>query len=407
MAAIAFASSKFLVILVSAIAARDKLAGRSFFGVIHYVLIDNFRYFDASHYVGIATSGYPDLKSTTFFPAYPLLIKAVSWGLHISALAAGVLISNVAFFLLLYFFLKLALLDYDWPGSRRTVLLLAFFPTAFYFSAAYTEATFMLVSVLALLGMRKRQWARAGLYGGVAGAVRNTGVLLGLPYLIEFWTGRRERRRERITPPATPPESHEIVPDSSAVSPSAPDRANMWPVLWVLLIAVGAAAYVAYLWVAKGDPLAFAREQKAYGRGTGTPWGTLYHGYVYGLKVLVHLHRPLNWVQVYYVTQLFFPTLVLVVLVTSFRKIRWSYWSIILYSLILPLLAPANAAPGVGSNVIDYFVSFSRYSLVIVPLFFGIERLLKRRWAFWAYLVFSALFLALLTYAWSRHKWVA
>jgi hypothetical protein len=263
------------------------------------------------------------------------------------------------------------------------------------------------VSVLALLGMRKRQWARAGLYGGVAGAVRNTGVLLGLPYLIEFWTGRRERRRERITPPATPPESHEIVPDSSAVSPSAPDRANMWPVLWILLIAAGAAAYVAYLWVAKGDPLAFAREQKAYGRGTGTPWGTLYHGYAYGLKALVHLHRPLNWVQVYYVTQLFFPTLVLVVLVTSFRKIRWSYWSIILYSLILPLLAPANAAPGVGSNVIDYFVSFSRYSLVIVPLFFGIERLLKRRWAFWAYLVFSALFLALLTYAWSRHKWVA
>jgi Mannosyltransferase (PIG-V) len=394
--AIAFAANKSLVILVSAIASRHTWSSRSFFGAIHYVLVDNFRYFDAGHYVGIATQGYADLKSTTFFPGYPLLIKAVSWGLHISALAAGVLISNVAFFLLLYFFLKLALVDYDWVHSRRSLLLLALFPTAFYFSAAYTEATFMLISVLALLGMRKERWTRAGLYGGIASALRNTGVLLGLPYLIEYWTAQREKKRERISPPESPSTSQQVSP-----------HAGWGPVAWVLLIGAGALAYLVYLWLAKGDPLAFARGQKAYGRGTGTPWGTLYHGYVYGLKVLVHLHRPLNWTQVYYVSQLFFPTLVIVVLVASFRKIRWSYWAIIFYSLIVPLLAPANAAPGLGSSVIDYFVSFSRYTLVIVPLFFGIERLLKRRWAYWVYLVFSALFLVLLTYAWSRHKWVA
>ncbi len=395
MAAIAFAGNKFLVILVSAVATRDTWQGRSFFGVVHYVLIENFRYFDANATIGyqaIAIRGYADPKSTTFFPGYPLLMRAVSWLLHISPLEAGVLISNMAFFLLLYFVLKLALIDVDWPRSRRTVLLLAFFPTAFYFSAAYTEATFMLVSVLAILGMRKQNWARAGLYGGIAALVRNTGVFLSLPYLVEYWTARRERKR---------------APSSSTRHQLIPDRGSIRPVLWVLLIVAGAAAYVVYLWLAKGDPLAFARWQKEYGRGTGTPWGTLYHGYAYGLTFLWHLHRPLYWMQVYYITQLFFPTLVMVVLVTSFRKMRWSYWIIILYSLVFPLLAPANAAPDVPSEVIDYFVSFSRYSLVIVPLYFGLERLLKNRWAFWAYLVFSALFLALLTYAWSRHKWVA
>ncbi len=394
-AALAFVGNKLLVILVTTLATRDMWQGRSFFGTIHYVLIENFRYFDANAVIGyqaIAMHGYANPKSTTFFPAYPLIMRAVSWGLHLSPLEAGVLISNVAFFLLLYFFMKLALVDRDWSRSRRIVLLLAFFPTAFYFSAAYTEATFMLMSVLAILGMRRQQWVRAGLYGGVAALTRNAGVLLGLPYLIEYWASRREKGG---------------VPGPSASGRPTADRARTWPVLWVLLIVAGAATYVVYLWLAKGDPLAFARWQKEYGRGTGTPWGTLYHGYIYGLRILFDLHRPLNWVQVYYVTQLFFPTLVLVVLLTSFRKIRWSYWTIILYSLALPLLAPADAGPDVPSDVIDYFVSFSRYTLVIVPLYMGLERLLKNRLAFWAYLAFSALFLALLTYAWSRHKWVA
>jgi hypothetical protein len=394
-ATLAFVGNKLLVILVTTFATRDMWQGRSFFGAIHYVLIENFRYWDANAVIGyqaIAMHGYANPKSTTFFPAYPLLMRAVSWGLHISPLEAGVLISNVAFFLLLYFFLKLALIDYDFSQSRRTVLLLAFFPTAFYFSAAYTEATFMLVSVLAILGMRKQQWARAGLFGGIAALARNAGVLLGLPYLIEYWTTWRDKDR---------------VPGSPGSHQPSVDRNSKWRVLWVLLIAAGAATYLVYLWLAKGDPFAFARWQREYGRGTGTPWGTLYHGYAYGLRILFDLHRPLTWVQIYYVTQLFFPTLVLVVLVTSFRKLRWSYWAIILYSLVLPLLAPADAGPGVPSNVIDYFVGFSRYSLVIVPLYFGLGRLLKNRWAFWAYLVFSALFLALFTYAYSRHKVVA
>jgi hypothetical protein len=119
------------------------------------------------------------------------------------------------------------------------------------------------------------------------------------------------------------------------------------------------------------------------------------------LEWLFAVKRPLNWTRIYYITQLFFPTLALVVLVTSFRKMRWSYWAMILYSILIPLSAPANV------KVIDYFVGFSRYMLPVLPLYLGLERLLKRRWAFWAYLVLSTLLLLLFTYAWSRHKVVA
>jgi hypothetical protein len=393
-----FAGNKILVVLVSAIALWDKFEGLSFFGVLRLIFVDNFYHWDAYHYTTIAQQGYDAVKETAFFPGYPAAMRAVSWLLHISPLAAGVLISNVLFFLAVYFFIRLALVDYDWSSARRAALLLAFYPTAFYFSAPYTESMFMLVGVLALLAMRRQRWQRAGLWGAIAAVTRNTGVFLGIPYLIEFFTEWRLRK-------ATP-DGGGTAPDHS-YSSAAPGkgRLRIWSVAWVVPIGVGVVAYAVYLWVAKGDPLAFIHQQKAYGRGSDTPWVTLIRGYEYGLRILVHPSK--TWWYVYYVTQLFFPALVIVVLITSFRKIRWSYWVLILYSLVFPLLAPANAEPGLNTTVVDYFASFSRYSLMIVPLYFGIERLLKGRWVFGTYVVVSALFLAVFLYAWSHHMWVA
>ena len=379
-ACLAFACNKVFVIILSAIGVSQWYAGKSFLGKVRLVLVGNFLHWDATQYTAISKSGYQTVKATAFFPGYPLAIRTVSWVTHMSALTAGVLISNILFLLFLYFFIKLALLDYDWAQSRRALLLLAFYPMAYYFSGAYTESMFMLVSVLALLAMRRQQWSRAGVWGMIAAVTRNTGVLLGLPYLIEYYSKWRQ-------------------------SGSGSRRVKFWPVLWVVMIGIGVAAYMGYLWAAKGDPLSFIHQQKNYGRGTGTPWGTLYRGYRYGFDYLIH--PRLGWTYVYYVTEMFFPALVIVVLITSFRKIRWSYWVMILYSLIVPLFGPANAAPDVHSTVIDYFVSFSRYSLVIVPLYFGLARLLRNRWAFRVYLALSIIFLMIFTFAWSRHAWVA
>ncbi len=386
-AGLLFAFNKFVIIGVSIAGSREQWALQSFRGFLHYVFVYNFRYFDSDWFTRIAEHGY-DVKATAFFPLYPLLIRGVSEVLGISLLAAGVLISNAAFFLALYFFLKLARLDLERPRALRTCLLLALFPTAFFFSSAYTEALFVLLVCLGLYSMRSRRWGRAGVYGGLAAVTRNTGLALGLPFLIEYWTSWWERRKTG--------RQNGWSQVSGPVSRRFP-----WDFLWVLAIGAGVVAYLGYLWWKFGDPLIFIHAESLYGRGSGTPWSTLYHGYVHGLRVLFDLHEPLDWNQIYYITQLFFPTLVLVVLVTSFRKLRWSYWVIILYSFIMPLTVPANV------EVIDHFVGFSRYALSIVPLYLGLERLLKRRWSFCAYLVLSVLLLVLFTYAWSRHKVVA
>jgi hypothetical protein len=377
--ALAFALNKVLVLAASSYANWGQLSTRGLRGFIEWVVVDNYRFYDFNWYQEIARDGY-QLKSAAFFPLYPLAMKGAQALLDVRFLTAGVLVSHAAFILLLYVFLRLARLDLDRRRARSALLLLALYPTSFYFSAAYTEALFFLLSALALLAMRTRCWPAAGVFGALAALTRNTGVLLAVPFAIEYGTYLRERR--------------------SRGEPL--DLRGLLPGAWGSLIGLAGLAYMAFLWRRFGDPFAFASVQELYGRGSLPPWRTLYEGYVHGLGRLVAVRDPFDWRQMYHPTQLYFVTLVLVVLVASFRRLRWSYWVMILYSSLIPLFAPA--AP---DRLTDYFISFSRYSLVVVPLYLGLERLLRPRPARWAYLAVSVLLLLLMTWAWSHHRWVA
>lgn len=393
-AAGAFAANKVLVMVTCVIATRSAWQGLPLGRALYVQLVQSFNHFDADWYTGIATLGYSEPKATAFFPLYPMLMKSVASVLDISALTAGVLINNVAFFFLLYFFLQLAREDYDSRCATRATLLLALYPTSFYFSAPYAEAVFMLFSVLALRAMRRGRWLGAGAAGGAAALTRNAGVLLGLPYLIEFWHSSRVKKSGRRAG------VHGTPAADGAADLSRPPRLRS--VLWVALIGLGAAVYVGYLFVKFGDPLLFVHVQALFDRRYVSPWTTLYRGFVHGWGFLVHLSWPFDDTQIYHMTELIFPMLVLVVLVTSFRKLRPSYWVMILYSFVVPLTAPLAATPGAS----DYFMSFSRYSLVIVPLYFGLVQLLRRRWLFWPYLILSAVLLVVLTYMWASGAWV-
>lgn len=371
--------NKTLVLAASAYANRSQWGPRTTRGFIEWVIVDNYRFFDANWYQEIAREGY-NLKSTAFFPLYPLIMKAVQAVLDVRFLTAGVLVSHAAFPLLLYAFLRLALLDMDERRARGVVLLLAIFPTAYYFSAAYTEALFLLLSVLSLYGMRTRRWWMAGIFGGLAALTRNTGILLVLPFALEYagwlWSRRREGQ-----------------PLGLAAAAGA---------AWGGLIGLAGLAYVVYLWQRFGDPFAFAHVQALYGRGSLPPWETLMRGIWHNGERTLALQPPLTWNKLYYPLQLYFVVLMLTVLIASFRRLRWSYWVIIAYSFVIPLAAPA--AP---DRITDYFISFSRYSLVVAPLYFGLDLLLAKRPLRVAYLAVSVALLLLMTWAWSLHKWVA
>ena len=158
----------------------------SSFGQVGNVLAAPFVRWDSIHYLEIARHGYTNTADTSFFPLYPLLTRGLSAIIGSDAVA-GVLISLVAFAIALSLVYRLTQRELDRPAAQAVVLLLAFAPLSFFFSAVYTESLFLALSVGAVYSARCERWGCAAALVAAAALTRNTGILLiapvGLMYL--------------------------------------------------------------------------------------------------------------------------------------------------------------------------------------------------------------------------------
>src|ERR671917_862797 len=101
-------------------------------------------HWDGAWYSEIATGGYGERAptSTAFFPLYPLLMRlgTALWG---RPALWGVLFSLAATLLALFFLYRVAENLYGSRAAPAATLALAFFPTAYFLNAVYTEALFL------------------------------------------------------------------------------------------------------------------------------------------------------------------------------------------------------------------------------------------------------------------------
>lgn len=153
-------------------------------GIDHY-LVQPLRNWDGYWYSLLANYGYGIYTSSAaFWPLYPLLLwigaQITNWDVAV----VGLVISNVSFLFALILLYRLVRLDFSEEVARRTIWLTAFFPTAFYFSALYTESLFLLVTVASIYYGRTGRWGRASIALGLAALTRNTGVLVIIPLAI-------------------------------------------------------------------------------------------------------------------------------------------------------------------------------------------------------------------------------
>ena len=142
---------------------------RPFSPLVDLLLAPSARW-DAVWYLSIADGGYGDSSDkakAVFYPLYPLLAKVVGFVVG-SSLIGGLLVSLGCFLAALVLLRKLAELELGARDGRATVLLVAFFPSAFFFSGIYSESLFLLLSVGALLAARTERWAWAGVAGALA-----------------------------------------------------------------------------------------------------------------------------------------------------------------------------------------------------------------------------------------------
>ena len=144
---------------------------------------------DTGWYLTIANEGYMYRPGATadfqqniaFFPAYPMAMRHLSpfFGRH--TLWTGVLISLVTFYLALVYFLRLARSELgNADQSLAAVTLLAAYPFAVFFSAAYTEGLFLLTLIGAVYHFRQDQLWRAAFWGFLCGLTRPPGCFLSV-----------------------------------------------------------------------------------------------------------------------------------------------------------------------------------------------------------------------------------
>jgi Gpi18-like mannosyltransferase len=287
---------------------------------------------DAEHYIGIATDGYSGTEPA-FFPLYPLLIRLVgaATGNH---LIAGLLISNAASFLSLLYLYKLVEHQFNRQVAHRAIFYVSIFPTAIFFSAVYTESLFLFLTVASFYYIRERHWLTAGILGFFAALTRVEGVLLVVPFLIEWVIALSEARSEWWKWPL-----------DTIVKPLA----------GLIAIPLGLGTYMAYLWVLRGDPLYFSHVQAHWGRHLAPPWVSIERSFQ-----LIFGHQP-PAVVANQLLEVTFTVLMIGVLILGFRRLRVSYIAYMALSILVPLSTSS-------------LLSMPRFALVLFPMFalFGV-----------------------------------
>jgi mannosyltransferase PIG-V len=317
---------------------------------------------DSVWYLTIAQHGYGTPRShaqAAFYPLYPLLMRVVGWVVG-SPLLAGILISLACFLGALVLLHRLAELELGARDARGTVLLLAFFPTAFFFSAVYSESLFLLVSVGAVLAARRGRWAWAGALGALAALTRNSGVLLLVPLALLLLYGPRA---DRAAPAG--------AAGGGLLVRLRPRHPLTREALWLALVPAGLALYLGWSAIALGDALAPYHAQALWLRHF-EPLGALTGGVraaVLGLRQLAHgspspryfrdnLGDPFQ-VAGDSLMLLGFLAFALVACAGALRRLPFAYGAYAAAALAMTLSYPLDAQP---------LMSLPRYMVVLFPL---------------------------------------
>jgi Mannosyltransferase (PIG-V) len=316
---------------------------------------------DLGWYAAIIRDGYrysddaSVQSSVVFYPIYPLISYAVKSLLGVDESAALLIVSNAAALaaaLLMTKFVK------DELGDEIAILSLAFFcffPTSIFLSSGYSESLCLVFVLLSLMLLTRERFVLAAALAGLAVGTRSAGIVMIPVILWEMWWRR----------PST----------------MSPLRLLPKMVLCAVLAASGLLAYMAYLGIEFGHPLAFATGQSAWHPGT------LRERFVAAVTLDPFRHSSFRYGG-------WFLTF-LALTICSFRRLRFA---VLLY--------------GLGALMLPYFTlgiteSMNRYVLMCLPAFMGAGIICKGRpWLASALIGVLAALLFQATATFSQGKWV-
>jgi Gpi18-like mannosyltransferase len=325
------------------------------------LFLDGWSRWDSGWYMAIAEFGYQNTPSefgqdTAFFPIYPLLVRllnVITDDFHV----AGILVSNISFLLALAVLFQLLSRRYGAEIAERALVLIAFSPFSFFFSAAYTESVFLLATACSFHLCERKRYLWAALWAAVASGTRPVGLItvVGLVLIYLEQIGYDWRRI----------------------------RAN---ILVFSLGLMGTVLFMLFLAVEHGNALQFWEGQRAW--GTLNPWDAIARttGSLSFDAIANGSYEALNLIHV--LSGLF----ALCVLVLAHRRVGLPY-------TIFALMIIAASC--------TRLLAMGRYLIIVFPLFVGLAFLLTNRTVYLLFLYMSITLLALFCIMFSHWYWVA
>ena len=292
-----------------------------------------FSRWDAEYYADIAVNGYVSVIAPKweFFPLYPILIGIFGrllssgslLGLHLAVYVAGFAISNLAFLASVHlFYILSARTTENMKTALQSAVLLSIYPAGVFLSAVYSESLFLLLMVGSLLYWLEGERIRSGVLGFLAGLTRPVGVLLTVPYVYDALTNSSIRRSARAY-------------------------------LSIAIITAGYLGFMAYSQIMTGTPFANFAAERLY-------WGVTLNGsHIWMMAHKMIIGHPL-----------IIPYLLLGIggvcasLVTARTKAERAVGLFSVCLLVSYLVTP--------------IISFPRYTITLLPMYWGISRLCLR-----------------------------
>jgi len=199
-----------------------------------------------------------------------------------------------------------------------------------FFSAVYSEALYLALSIGCVYSARTGRWAWAGALGALGAATRSAGVLLVVPLAV-MWLAQADGRPRRVRDAA-----------------------------WIALVPAGLAAFCGALALGGGDAFAPMHAQDIWYRHFAGPFVGIWDGTAAAWRGLHDLGEPAARADV-----VLFGFLVATVpmVIAVLRRLPAAYGAYVLAALALPLSYPVGPQP---------LMSLPRFVAVLFPLFMAL-----------------------------------
>lgn len=302
-------------------------------------LIQMWANFDCRHYLSLAEHGYAHFYTHqlyAFFPVYPFLVRTLT-SITGCYLTSGLIISHLSLLFALYFLYKLIRLDFKEKTTKNVFWLLLLFPTSFLFGTVGAESTYLLLIVLSFYLVRQKKLLPAVLIAALASATKFSGIFLWPALVVEFWHQNDKSFRKMFKNPST---------------------------FLLLFPPLGLFFFMRHQALSVGNPLAFLMARPDFAPRFVEKITLIYQVFFRYLKMIFTL-TPIDPMYFTILLEVIVATLLLVLVILAFKKVRLSYAIFALLSYLAPTFT--------GS-----FSSMPRFALSIFPAFIVLALFLEK-----------------------------